>query len=951
MSVVKTYACGRNSAFVRFTPDNGDTWYNLSEFNGLASSGTAGLATSKFNGGFIIFALTSSSTDKIYISNDFGNTKVEATINNPFSSSYSSGPSVIFIDSLTSYVSGRQGLHKSIDGGNTYNRVIDYGTLPGISFTTFNKNYAYFSNTSSGIVSLREVSGYNTEFFITANGGVTWTKLTYNTTDATNVTGGIYISPLQNVIIITTPTGIIRSVDSGNTFSNILSFSGTFAAGFGPPLSVVNDNIMFTIDGNCNLYKSLDGGINWTTVSLSFSFGAADPTGLAFYSDTEGYLTTDTADTYKIVGTTVTLVDSGSTLTSISSIQYDCGCPDGISQPDPSTGLCPGLPQLLPPESSTGNTYYVKRTGGSTAWGWTGLTLFPPVTSADYPIVSTTNGAPANTYLFNKNTNGSVLQPVVDTAQNGNAINATTLAELSLLPNSNFGTGAGQVNTVKRSRSPLWGAVMTSNNAACMSTPCGAWPTFTITTNDQTYLPDPNNTSNKFISPQDVINWNVPGRLSQIGIWAYDSVTGAAFPNNEDLSFTYCLNITEAKQYLVGIAGDNYVKIEAKFPNTTPSTTTDYVTIFDIVNNQSASYTRWYVLPIFFPVGQTQIRVTGKNQTNQYAFGAEIYDINFIDFYNYFTADCVDDACVGLRTPSDITRSSTYTFNPSDPKLKVIFNTADVAAIPNNIGGTGVPISYGTLTCPAGFTLSECNTFFVPMCSGVAGGEIPVECPCKLESCLPDGSGNTIVEYTDTTNTPGIDSYIGGVYSDNTTGCWQVSQHNTLVYDLVSKTTTKGILQNCTQCQPLYLLFDCNNLTTPLYCTYEDLSSYLGTDTLIKINDGTETLSECFKVGLSEELECSTTLLDIVIIVNEYNNCAECIPASFELTTCSESPISLYTNQDLSMHLGKSVSVLEYPNLCFIVEFGTAQTAPPINFTINKVYDDCDCCKQYSCKN
>jgi len=952
MSVVKTYACGRSSGFLRYSPDNGTTWFNLSAFDGLGNTGSAGLATSKFNGGFIIFALRDiTSSDAIYVSDDFGATKTQATINDPFTGSYDAGPSVIFIDSLTSYVSGREGLHKSIDGGNTYDRVIAYANLPSVSFTSFVYTVAYFSTELSGIVSVRNVSGYDTEYFVTADGGINWTKLTYTGILVTDVTQGVFISPLLDTIVITTVSGIVVSTNSGATFTTVVPFTAAFAAGKGPQLSIVNNNLMFTADGDCNLYKSVNGGVNWTQVSLNYTFGNDDPVGIGFYSETEGYITNTTTDVYKIVGDTVTVVDTGNTLTSISSIEYDCGCPDSTVEPDPSTGLCPGLPQLLPPSSSSGDIYYVRRTGGSTAWGWRGLTLFPPVTSADYPIVSTTNQAPGGSYLFYKNTNGTLLQPVVDTNQYEDPINATTLAALSVLPNSNFGTGPGQINTIRRSRSPLWGAPMTAAGSACMSSTCGSWPTSVLNTNSQTYAPDPNDTTVRFIAPGNVVNFNVPGRLSQIGIWAYDATTSAAFPNEENLSFTYCLNINEAKQYLIGIAGDNYVKIEAKFPNTIPNTTTDYVTIFDIVNDQAASYTKWYILPVFFPVGQTQIRVTGKNQDNQYAFAAEIYDIDFIDFYNYFTADCVDDNCTGLRYPSDITRSSTYTFDPSDPKLKVIFNTADAALVPNNIGQTGAPISYGTLSCPAGYTLSECNSFFVPMCSGVAPGEPPVECPCRLESCLPDSSGNTVIEYTDTVNTPGIDSYIGGVFSDDTTGCWQVFQNDTLVYDLVAKSTTKGVLQNCLQCQPLYLLFDCNDLITPLYCTYVDLSSYLGTDTLIKINNGVESFSQCFKVGLSEELECSTTLLDVVNIVSEYTNCSDCIPPAYQLTTCLEPSISLYTTQDLSMYLGKSVTVIEYPGLCFIVETGTAQVAPPISFTINNIYDDCDCCKQYSCKN
>ena len=89
MSVVKTYACGRNSGFLRYSSDNGTTWFNLSAFDGLGTTGSAGLATSKFNGGFIIFALRDiTSSDAIYVSDDFGATKTQATINNPFTGSY-----------------------------------------------------------------------------------------------------------------------------------------------------------------------------------------------------------------------------------------------------------------------------------------------------------------------------------------------------------------------------------------------------------------------------------------------------------------------------------------------------------------------------------------------------------------------------------------------------------------------------------------------------------------------------------------------------------------------------------------------------------------------------------------------------------------------------------------------------------------------------------------------
>jgi hypothetical protein len=60
-----------------------------------------------------------------------------------------------------------------------------------------------------------------------------------------------------------------------------------------------------------------------------------------------------------------------------------------------------------------------------------------------------------------------------------------------------------------------------------------------------------------FTGPPSGVNYG--GRLNTAGLWdAYDPIP----PDEEgpELAFEYCIDITESKQYLVGISGDNNVK-------------------------------------------------------------------------------------------------------------------------------------------------------------------------------------------------------------------------------------------------------------------------------------------------------------------------------------------------------------------------------------------------------
>lgn len=132
---------------------------------------------------------------------------------------------------------------------------------------------------------------------------------------------------------------------------------------------------------------------------------------------------------------------------------------------------------------------------------------------------------------------------------------------------------------------------------------------------------------------------NSENRVYQSGIWS-DS-----FPANDWLSFEYCVNITQSKQYMIALAGDNQLMLEVKLDG--QASYSVYVVLWSGTSSsgcaeQAAQTFKFlHVFPITFPAGNHKIRVSGMNCSFASAggFSAEIYDRTYSQMQTLMSAN------------------------------------------------------------------------------------------------------------------------------------------------------------------------------------------------------------------------------------------------------------------------------------------------------------------------
>lgn len=221
---------------------------------------------------------------------------------------------------------------------------------------------------------------------------------------------------------------------------------------------------------------------------------------------------------------------------------------------------------------------------------------------------------------------------------------------------------------------------------------------------------------------------NYGGRLNIAGIWApgYNVEEG----DGPELGFDFCVNITETKQYLIGIAGDNKVKLYVD----------GVLNVFLEPGGagQTATFNYWHVFPITLTTGQHIIRLAGINIGNtQAAFAGEIYDIDIATFQANLT-----DPAVGVGNCGN---------TPADLEPYIVFTTRDFIGedIPN-------PTQPGVWQCPDGSTPDYCTG--IPECTIEEKIAFPI-CPCYLLLPCEEGLQPII------SNTPELSNYLNGYVS------------------------------------------------------------------------------------------------------------------------------------------------------------------------------------------
>lgn len=152
-----------------------------------------------------------------------------------------------------------------------------------------------------------------------------------------------------------------------------------------------------------------------------------------------------------------------------------------------------------------------------------------------------------------------------------------------------------------------------------------------------------------------------------------------------------------------------------------------------------------------------------------------------------------------------------------------------------------------------------------------------------------------------------------------------------------------------------YDLLDCKT-GTPLYTVntyslgYDPLAAYVGQVITI---EGTE---QCLFLEVTDNCTNTTPFpLDSALNIIPYENgCQECEQAQgsnpcYKLINCDNQNV-LYTRLNLASYVGKTVTLNEYPEMCWQVLQSNTCPGPFVYITLGPdTYKDCECCSQYHC--
>jgi hypothetical protein len=184
---------------------------------------------------------------------------------------------------------------------------------------------------------------------------------------------------------------------------------------------------------------------------------------------------------------------------------------------------------------------------------------------------------------------------------------------------------------------------------------------------------------------------NSTGRLNVSGLWINP------WPLNTWVTFEFCLVVPSTKEYVLGIAGDNQVRIKIDSPAF--GGLVDVVTLLADVSPSGSfinpfidePFKTWHLFPITLPAGTHTIIMEGIDQGGAKSVGAEIYNKT-------------GDEMLSLMGPG---------VTVADLEPHILFSTKNLAQLPPlTVAASG---STGTWSCsdPA-TTFSEC--YGVPAC-------------------------------------------------------------------------------------------------------------------------------------------------------------------------------------------------------------------------------------------
>jgi len=162
------------------------------------------------------------------------------------------------------------------------------------------------------------------------------------------------------------------------------------------------------------------------------------------------------------------------------------------------------------------------------------------------------------------------------------------------------------------------------------------------------------------------------GPLNRCGLWTTSELT------DQDIGFSVCIDITETKQYYIGIAGDNRGRIVIDgiviVDQDVSTLATQYST------DAQVTFKIWHIYPVSLSAGPHIIELIGHNDGSDASLGAEIYN----------------------NTAVEIAAATGYA------QLNLVFSTLNYIGQPVQLSTDG--LGY---TCPSGYSLAACQDPYV----------------------------------------------------------------------------------------------------------------------------------------------------------------------------------------------------------------------------------------------
>lgn len=162
------------------------------------------------------------------------------------------------------------GVWKTTNSGSSWNLITP--DLPNLATSVIvmaqSDHNVMYVGTGEGFFNIDAVTGSG--IFKSTDRGITWNYLT-----STNLFGDVNrmaIAPDNaDVVVAASATGIYRTVNGGDTWTNVLEISGVQDLKVNP----VDFQIQYATVNGSGIYKSLDGGQSWSSIASSQLLGGA----------------------------------------------------------------------------------------------------------------------------------------------------------------------------------------------------------------------------------------------------------------------------------------------------------------------------------------------------------------------------------------------------------------------------------------------------------------------------------------------------------------------------------------------------------------------------------------------------------------------------------------------------------------------------------------------------